>query len=129
MRMRLLAVAAIVWLALVFIGRRYAMHTGIAVPLAFVLINPDRVIAQTVIGRWARTATWTRPTWRRCRPTPSPRFDRLPADKRDCVAAAIQRKPHECAFYLRERCRHEGNWIDPGGKIDCVACYCAMRAS
>ena len=54
--------------------------------MAFVVIIPDRVIAQTVIGRWARDGHLDVPCLASLSTDALPALDRLPADKRDCAA-------------------------------------------
>ncbi|WP_117209277.1 DUF4153 domain-containing protein [Allorhizocola rhizosphaerae] len=114
-RMRLLAVVAIVWLGLVFVARKYAWHTGVAVLLALVILNPDRHIAQTVIGRWAHDGHLDAPYLASLSTDALPALDRLPAEKRDCLTAAVAKRERtaECTRYLREGYRQEGNWTDP----------------
>ncbi len=115
-RMRLLAIAAIVWLGLVFIARRYAWHAGVVVLLALVALNPDRFIAQTVIDRWAKDGHLDAPFLTTLLPDALPALGRLPIDKRECLTAAItdQAKSPACQYYLEIGYRQEGNWIDPG---------------
>ena len=146
-RTRLLATAVIVWLGLIFLlvllawGRailpRLTLATGAAVLLGLVILNPDRLVAQTVIGRWEKDGHLDAPYLASLSPDALPALKALPDPKRSCIAGVIVRnhlrdrdawnewnharaggrkvvlKGEDCAFYMTSGYRMEGNWTDP----------------
>lgn len=94
-------------------------------------------MAQTVIGRWETDGHLDAPYLTTLSPDALPALDKLPPDKRDCIAGkitrAVQSDPWyafnsaraaarkikldytmECHIYLGGGYRLEGNWVDPG---------------
>lgn len=119
-RIRLASVALIVWvgliLLLIIVRRAFpkaVLWAGVVVLFSFVAINPDRYIAQTVIGRWEKDGHLDAPYLAGLSPDALPALKALPSRQRDCLSAEIQKNPHQCEYYLREGYRLEGNWTDP----------------
>jgi hypothetical protein len=146
-RSRLLATAFIVWLGLILllllavwrraILARLTLAAGALVLLGLAILNPDRVVAQTVIGRWEKDAHLDAPYLASLSLDALPALETLPEPKRSCIAAVIVRRQLDrgdawnewnasraaasgvrlrednCDFYLTRGYRMEGNWTDP----------------
>ncbi|GIH07841.1 hypothetical protein Rhe02_59080 [Rhizocola hellebori] len=149
-RSRLLSTALIVWLALILIAvvavgfnrwrpllARLVLGTGVLVLFGLLAINPDRYIAETVIGRYEHDGHLDAPYLTSLSPDALFELDRLPEPKRSCIASRILSTRHDswyafsppraaartlsisraadfdCARYLAVGYRYEGNWVDP----------------
>jgi Domain of unknown function (DUF4153) len=147
-RMRLLSAAFIIWLGMVFVliiavglwSRRALMPqlvlgSAVIVLLGLVAVNPDRYVAQTVIGRYEKDGHLDAPYLTRLSPDALAAIERLPEPKRSCIASRLvpdadpwyafnPARAHArrlklsfdedaCNYYLLNGYRLEGNWINP----------------
>jgi hypothetical protein len=147
-RTRLLSAAFIIWLGIVFVlilavglwSRRALMPrlvlgSAVIVLLSLVALNPDRYVAQTVIGRFEKDGHLDAPYLTRLSPDALEAIEKLPEPKRSCIASRLvpdadpwyafnPARYHArrlrlnfdedaCAYYLRNGYRLEGNWINP----------------
>ncbi|HZM80813.1 MAG TPA: DUF4173 domain-containing protein [Candidatus Limnocylindrales bacterium] len=149
-RSRLLATAFIVWLGLILllllavwrraVLPRLTLAAGALVLLGLAILNPDRIVAQTVIGRWQHDGHLDAPYLASLSLDALPALDTLPEPKRWCIAGAIIRSQRShmtsgdawnewnasreaagkirpegdnCEYYLTRGYRMEGNWTDP----------------
>jgi len=147
-RTRLLATAFIIWLGLILvlllvvwrrgILPRLILAAGALVLLGLAVLNPDRIVAETVIGRSKHDGHLDAPYLASLSLDAVPALETLPAAKRSCIAGAILRnhltrrvqwnewnasrraaggiqleKADDCDYYLTIGYRMEGNWTDP----------------
>lgn len=147
-RTRLLATAVIIWLGLILllllavwrraVLPRLTLAAGALVLLGLAALNPDRVVAQTVIGRWEHDGHLDAPYLASLSLDALPALERLPDPKRSCIASVIIRYQlrqgdawnewnaaragardtrlqewKDCLWYLSAGYRMEGNWTDP----------------
>jgi hypothetical protein len=113
------------------------LATGALMLLGLAVLNPDRLVAETIIGRWQHDGHLDAPYLATLSLDALPALERLPDPKRSCIAGVIVRRhldrgdawnewnaaranasgirlrEENCEFYLSRGYRMEGNWVDP----------------